>query len=182
MEVLSTAFNGLFIIKPNVHQDGRGYFYESWQKERYKKHHIDYNFVQDNEAGSSYGVIRGLHYQLEPKAQAKLVRVIQGKILDVVLDIRPESITYGKYLEIELSAENKLQLMIPKGFAHGYACLTNNVIFSYKCDAEYAPELEGHIRPDDPVLNIEWQIPEADRIISAKDLKAPDFGDHIPFR
>jgi dTDP-4-dehydrorhamnose 3,5-epimerase len=181
MELIGTDFDGLFVIKPDVHNDDRGYFYESWQDERYKKMGISNKFVQDNEAKSVYGVIRGLHYQLKPKAQAKLVRVIQGEILDVVLDIRPDSKTFGQYFEIILSEANKFQLLIPKGFAHGYACLTPEVIFSYKCDEIYAPELEGHIALDDPNLKIDWRIPASDRIISAKDNHAPVFGEHIPF-
>lgn len=181
MEIIQTEFEGLAIIKPKVFQDDRGYFYESWQRARYEKAGITNHFVQDNEAKSVYGVIRGLHYQRKPKAQAKLVRVIQGEILDVVLDIRPTSKTYGKFYNILLSADNKLQLMIPKGFAHGYACLSPVAVFSYKCDENYAPDLQGYIRIDDPNLNINWQIPFEKRIISQKDLNAPFFGEHIPY-
>lgn len=181
MELKKTGLDGLFIIKPDVYNDDRGYFYESWQQERYEKLGIKNQFVQDNEAKSVYGVIRGLHYQINPNAQAKLVRVIQGEILDVVLDIRPNSKTYGHHFEIILSAKNKLQLMIPKGFAHGYACLSKDVIFSYKCDNRYAPDFEGHISLFDPSLKIDWQIPVDHRIISKKDRQAPVFGEHIPF-
>lgn len=181
MKITETEFEGLLIIQPAVHGDQRGYFYESWQNKRFSDVDIKNDFVQDNEARSNYGVIRGLHYQLPPMAQAKLVRVIIGEILDVVVDIRPSSKTFGQSYQIILSETNKIQLLVPRGFAHGYACLSEDVIFAYKCDNYYSKEHEGHIRFDDSSLKIDWKIPKNDQIVSEKDMIAPNFGNHIAF-
>lgn len=164
-----TDFPGLLVFEPRVFEDSRGYFYESYNENNCRQEGIDIRFVQDNQAKSSYGVIRGLHYQLDPHGQTKFIRALSGRILDVVVDIRKGSPTYGKAFSIELSAENKLQLLIPKGFAHGYSVLTNTAEVFYKCDAFYNKEAEGGIFLSDPALNIDWKIPEADRIISEKD-------------
>ena len=148
---------------------------ETYQKEKYAAVGIDVTFVQDNESMSRYGVVRGLHYQAEPYAQAKLIRVVAGRVLDVAVDIRKNSPTYGKVFTLELSAENKLQLFLPHGIAHGFAVLSETAIFTYKCDNFYAPQSERTIRFDDPILNIDWRIPMDQRIISDKDKKGVPF-------
>ena len=173
MKIVTTAFPGLLIIEPRVFDDSRGYFYESYNEKNFHQAGIPTHFVQDNQALSSYGVVRGLHFQLPPHAQAKLIRAIQGSILDVVVDIRKGSPTYGQSFSIELSAENKKQFFIPKGFAHGYSVLSPTAEVMYKCDAFYSPASEGGIIYNDPALNIDWQIPEVDRIISEKDKLYP---------
>lgn len=182
MKLEQTDFNNLYVLTPVVFEDHRGYFFESFNLDVfYRNTGLKTGFVQDNEAKSDKGVIRGLHYQLSPYAQSKLVRVIQGKVLDVVVDIRKDSPTYGKSFSIVLSAENKKQLFIPKGFAHGYAVLDNDTIFSYKCDAFYHAKSEGGIRFDDPTLNIDWEIDPNEAQVSDKDLGLPFFGDHLSF-
>ncbi len=163
------------LLRPKVFEDDRGYFVESYNKRDFLEVGIDTEFVQDNQAKSVYGVIRGLHYQLPPYAQAKLVRVIKGKIIDVALDIRPGSPTFGQYFVIELSEDNHLQLFIPKGFAHGYAVLSDEAVVFYKTDEYYNPQAEAGIYYADPDLGIDWAIAEKDRIISDKDKKLPPF-------
>lgn len=175
MKVLNTEFEGLFIVEPKVFEDERGYFYESYNRIKLKEQGIDIEFVQDNQSKSGYGVTRGLHYQLNPKAQTKFVRVLHGSIYDVVVDIRKNSATYGKWLGIELSSENKRQLFIPKGFAHGFSVLSEEAVVFYKCDEFYSPEHERGIMFNDPFLNIDWKIPASKVILSAKDTKHPLF-------
>lgn len=174
MEVIKTAIEGVLIIEPKVFGDHRGYFFESFNEREFEeKTGTKVQFVQDNESKSCYGVVRGLHFQKGDKAQAKLVRVISGKVLDVAVDIRPDSPTFGKYVSAELTAENHRQFFIPKGFAHGFAVLSPDAVFQYKCDEFYCPEAEGAIAWDDPDLGIEWGIPAADVILSEKDKKHP---------
>jgi len=173
MSIIKTDFPGLLIVEPVVFEDSRGYFYESYNEKAFLAEGIDIKFVQDNQSRSSYGVIRGLHYQLAPHAQTKLIRVIQGTILDVAVDIRKGSPTYGKVFTIELSAENKKQLLIPKGFAHGYAVLSETAEVFYKCDEFYHREAEAGIIYNDPALHIDWKIAAGKAIISEKDLHHP---------
>jgi dTDP-4-dehydrorhamnose 3,5-epimerase len=175
MKTQTTDIEGIVIIEPQVFGDSRGYFMETYQKEKYAAVGIDVTFVQDNESMSSYGVIRGLHYQAEPFAQAKLIRVVAGRVLDVAVDIRKNSPTFGKVFTLELSSDNKLQLFLPHGIAHGFAVLSDYAIFTYKCDNFYAPQSERTIRFDDPILNIDWRIPIDQRIISEKDKKGLPF-------
>ncbi len=173
MPFTKTAFPGLIIFEPKVFEDSRGYFFESYNENQCRGEGVEIKFVQDNQAKSSYGVIRGLHYQLNPFGQTKFIRALSGTILDVVVDLRKGSPTYGKVFSIELSAENKLQLLIPKGFAHGYSVLTPTAEVFYKCDEFYNKESEAGIFLGDPALEIDWKIPEADRIISEKDQQWP---------
>ena len=175
MKTQTTDIEGIVIIEPQVFGDSRGYFMETYQKEKYAAVGIDVTFVQDNESMSSYGVIRGLHYQAEPFAQAKLIRVVAGRVLDVAVDIRKNSPTFGKVFTLELSSDNKLQLFLPHGIAHGFAVLSDYAIFTYKCDNFYAPQSERTIRLDDPTLAIDWRIPIDQRIISEKDKKGLPF-------
>lgn len=175
MKVIKTEFEGLFVIEPKVFEDERGYFYESYNRIKLKEQGIDIDFVQDNQSKSNYGVTRGLHYQLNPKAQTKFVRVLQGSIYDVAVDIRKNSPTYGKWFGIELSAENKKQIFIPKGFAHGFSVLSEEAVVFYKCDEFYSPEHERGIMYNDPFLNIDWKVPASKVILSAKDTKHPMF-------
>jgi dTDP-4-dehydrorhamnose 3,5-epimerase len=175
MKTQTTEIEGIVIIEPQVFGDSRGYFMETYQKEKYAAAGIDVTFVQDNESMSRYGVVRGLHYQAEPFAQAKLIRVVSGRVLDVAVDIRKNSPTFGKVFTLELSSENKLQLFLPHGIAHGFAVLSETAVFTYKCDNFYAPQYERTIRFDDPSLAIDWKIPVANRIISDKDKKGVAF-------
>ncbi len=175
MPFIKTDLPGLVIFEPAVYGDSRGYFFESYNEKLFSEEGIDTRFVQDNQSRSAYGVIRGLHYQLDPHAQTKLVRVLSGSILDVVIDLRKGSPSYGKLLSIELSAENKKQLLIPKGFAHGFSVLSETAEVLYKCDSFYHKESEAGIIYNDPSLNIDWKIPAAKMIISEKDLKNPLF-------
>ncbi|HVI43384.1 MAG TPA: dTDP-4-dehydrorhamnose 3,5-epimerase [Chitinophaga sp.] len=177
MPFKTTPIPGLLIFEPKVFGDHRGYFFESYNANTFKAEGIDYTFVQDNQARSSYGVLRGLHYQLEPHAQTKLVRVLEGRIIDVVVDIRKGSPTYGQSYTIELSAENKLQLLVPKGFAHGYAVISETAEVMYKCDNFYHKESEGGIIFNDPALNINWGIDLKDALVSEKDLVLPKLAD-----
>lgn len=178
MEVIDTPIEGVKIIKPAVFQDDRGYFYESYNKRRFEQHGLDYDFVQDNQSFSSYGVIRGLHFQKGGSEQAKLVRVLQGRVLDVAVDIRPGSPTFGEHVAVELTSENHLQLLIPRGLAHGFAVLSETAVFSYKCDNYYDRDSEGGLLYDDPDLGIDWRIP-ADKIqVSDKDRQNPSFQDY----
>ncbi|MHA4809618.1 dTDP-4-dehydrorhamnose 3,5-epimerase [Flavitalea flava] len=173
MPFTSTEISGLFIFEPAVFKDERGYFFESYNEEVFQRSGHPMRFLQDNQSFSRYGVIRGLHYQLDPHAQTKLIRVLQGTILDVAVDIRKGSSTYGKYLSIELSAENKKQLLIPKGFAHGFSVLSETAEVSYKCDSLYSKSSEGGILYNDPALGIDWKVAEDKVVISSKDLELP---------
>lgn len=175
MKVRETAFEGLYIVEPMVFTDKRGYFFESYNKGVHEKAGLDQTFVQDNQSKSSYGVIRGIHLQADPFAQTKLVRVLEGAIFDVAVDLRQGSATYGKWFGLELSAENHLQLLIPKGFGHGFSVLSETATVFYKCDVLYHPEAEVGIRFDDKDLAIDWKIP-ADKVsVSQKDTILPSF-------
>lgn len=173
MEVIRTDIDGLLIIKPRLFEDGRGYFFESFSQRDFDAQIGPVKFVQDNESLSSYGVIRGLHMQKAPYTQAKLVRVISGSVLDVAVDLRPGSPTFGRHVSLELSGENHLMFYIPKGFAHGFSVLSEKVVFQYKCDEFYHPEAEIAVKWDDPALGIDWRIPEEDAILSEKDKRHP---------
>ena len=178
MEIIKTPIEGLLVIEPRVFRDARGYFVETYNEARYREAGIDAQFVQDNQSCSSYGVVRGLHFQKPPYAQAKLVCCTVGRVLDVAVDLRPESPTYGQWFEVELSEENKRQFFIPKGFAHGFSVLSESAIFTYKCDEFYHPEAEGGILLNDKDLAINWMVPEGARIISDKDTKHPTFDEY----
>lgn len=174
MEVIKTAIEGVFIIEPRVFGDARGYFFESFnQKDFFEKTGLDILFVQDNESMSSYGVLRGLHFQNPPYTQSKLVRVVEGRVLDVAVDIRKGSSTYGKHVAVELSEDNHRQLFVPHGFAHGFSVLSDSAIFQYKCDNFYVPQSEGALAWDDPDLNIDWQLPADKILLSEKDKRHP---------
>ena len=177
MPFTKTEFPGLLIFEPKIWEDERGYFFESYNQNVFNGEGVEINFVQDNQASSEYGVIRGLHYQLNPFAQTKLIRALSGTILDVAVDIRKNSPTYGKVYTIELSADNKKQLLVPKGFAHGYSVLSNTAEVFYKCDAFYNKESEGGIVYNDISLNIDWKIDKKRAIISDKDTRHPGFHD-----
>ena len=177
MAFQQTGIPDLLIYEPKVFGDHRGYFFESYNANTFRAEGIEYIFVQDNQARSSYGVLRGLHYQMEPYAQTKLVRVLEGRIIDVVVDIRKGSPTYGKSFTIELNAENKLQLLVPKGFAHGYAVISETAEVMYKCDSFYQKGSEGGIIYNDPALGIDWGINLEDAIVSDKDLVLPKLAD-----
>lgn len=172
MEYQETAIKGVWVLEPKVFNDARGYFFEAWKQEDFNEH-IGYavNFIQDNESRSSYGVLRGLHYQKGQFSQAKLVRVIRGRVVDVAVDIRRSSPTFGKYVAVELSEDNKRQLFIPRGFAHGFLVLSDVAIFTYKVDNVYAPQQEASIRWNDPTIGIQWPIAASDVLTSEKDLK-----------
>jgi len=173
MNILKTNIEGVLIIEPKVFGDERGYFFESYSQKLFEEKVCQTCFVQDNESKSKYGVVRGLHFQRAPYEQAKLVRVIAGRVLDVAVDIRPGSPTYGQHVSTVLSGDNKRQLFIPRGFAHGFAVLSDEALFQYKCDNYYAPGHEGAIRWDDPKLAIDWMLPPGDIILSGKDKKNP---------
>ncbi len=181
MEFIKTNINDVFVIEPKVFLDARGYFFESWKKEEFEQHIGPVNFVQENESKSSYGVLRGLHYQKGELSQAKLVRVIKGRVLDVAVDIRRSSSTFGQHVAVELSDENKHQLFIPRGFAHGFLVLSEEATFVYKVDNVYAPQSEASIRWDDPELGIDWPISRDQVLTSAKDDKGVAFKDAILF-
>ncbi len=168
-----TGIDGLWIIKPRIFEDDRGYFFESYNKSQFDKNIIKADFIQDNEARSTYGVLRGLHFQTAPYEQAKLVRVIEGSVLDVVVDLRKGSETYGQHFSIELDGREKTQLFVPRGFAHGYIVLSPKAVFAYKVDNHYSKAHEQGIRFNDPFLNINWQVPEKDVILSEKDAILP---------
>ena len=178
MPFIKTEFEGLIIFEPQVWEDDRGYFYESYNERVFGEAGINSHFVQDNQAKSTFGVVRGLHYQLPPYAQAKLVRVISGEVLDVVVDIRPDSATYGQSYSLVLSAENKKQLFIPRGFAHGYAVLTPTAEFAYKCDNFYSKAHEAGISFKDPKMAIKLPFSWREAVFSEKDLILPAFGEH----
>ena len=173
MEIIKTDIEGLIIIKPQIFKDSRGYFFESFSQREFNEKVTPIQFVQDNESCSSYGVMRGLHFQKPPYSQSKLVRCVKGSVLDVAIDIRKGSPTYSKHVAVELSAENHLQFFIPKGFAHGYAVLSKEAIFQYKCDEFYTPQSEGGIQLMDESLGINWPISADDAILSDKDKKYP---------
>lgn len=171
MEVIKTAIEGLAIIEPKVFKDARGYFFESFSQREFEEKVRPINFVQDNESMSSYGVMRGLHFQTPPYTQSKLVRCVKGKVLDVAVDIRKGSPTYGQHVAVELSEDNQRQFFVPRGFAHGFAVLSETAVFQYKCDNFYAPEADGGISIKDESLGIDWQIPTENAILSERDIK-----------
>ncbi len=181
MKIEEASMQGLIMITPEKHEDERGYFFESFRADVFKDHGLPDRFVQENQSKSEYGVIRGLHYQYGDYAQGKLVRTIRGAIWDVVVDIRPGSVTFGHVFTTELSAENSVQLWVPKGFAHGFSVLSETAVIQYKCDAYYAPAAEAGILWNDPELYIDWQIPEEEVKLSDKDRNHPSFQDHQPF-
>ena len=173
MKVIKTDIEGVVIIEPRIFADNRGYFYEVFTERDFAEQVCPIHFVQQNEAKSSYGVVRGLHFQLPPHAQSKLVRVTKGRVLDVVVDIRRSSPTFGRHIAVELSDENHLQLFIPRGFAHGYSVLSDVAVMEYQCDNYYAPQSEGAIAWDDADIAIDWQLPLEDVILSEKDKLHP---------
>ena len=175
MEIVETPIKDLIVVRPDVFADSRGYFTELYNENRYRAYGIDNNFVQDNLSRSSYGVVRGLHLQKGESAQAKLVKVIVGKVWDVAVDLRQDSSTYGEWFGVELSDENHLQFLIPRGFAHGFSVLSPTAIFSYKCDNLYDKQAEGGIIYNDPTLAIDWKVPVDEMIVSDKDLLLPTF-------
>ena len=181
MEYKETEIKGVFIIEPKVFNDARGYFMEAWKKKEFEAHVGKVDFLQDNESKSSYGVLRGLHYQKGDSSQAKLVRVIKGKVLDVAVDIRRSSPTFGRHVMVELSEDNKRQFFIPRGFAHGFLVLSDEAIFTYKVDNPYAPQQEAGIRWNDPDLAIEWPVDPKEVLTSEKDLKQPLLKDAVLF-
>jgi dTDP-4-dehydrorhamnose 3,5-epimerase len=175
MKIIETGFKGLVVIKPKLFKDQRGYFFESFNQVVLNNAGISFTPVQDNESKSSKGVIRGLHYQLMPFAQAKLIRVIEGKIFDVALDLRKNSLTFGKWFGIDLDSESKDMVLIPRGFAHGFSVLSNTAVIQYKCDNVYNSQSERGIFLNDPLLDINWKTGSAAQLISDKDLKQPHF-------
>ena len=180
MNVINTDIQGVVIVEPKVFGDHRGYFFESFSEKDFAEAVGEVKFVQDNESKSCHGVLRGLHFQKPPHAQAKLVRVVKGRVLDVAVDLRKGSPTFGKHVAVELTEENHRQLFIPRGFAHGFAVLSDEAVFQYKCDNYYAPQSEGSVLWNDPDIGIEWGIPSEDVMLSEKDRNAPllkDLGD-----
>jgi dTDP-4-dehydrorhamnose 3,5-epimerase len=171
MKIIETGFEGLYVIQPKIFADSRGYFFESFRHDNFIEAGIPFNPVQDNESKSVKGVIRGLHYQLKPYDQAKLIRVVTGRIYDVAVDLRRKSVTYGKWYGIELDSESKTQFFIPKGFAHGFSVLSEIAIIQYKCDNKYNPQVERGIALNDPDLRIDWKINDLVPVISEKDMK-----------
>ena len=185
MEIIKTKIEGVVILEPRIFRDARGYFFESFSQREFEEKVCGTTFVQDNESYSSYGVVRGLHFQKPPFTQAKLVRVIKGAVLDIAVDLRKSSPTYGQHVAVELTEENHRQLFIPHGFAHGFAVLSDEVLFQYKCDNYYAPQSEGAVIWNDPDLAIDWMIPAEDVILSDKDRKHPylrDLGDVFAYK
>ncbi|MBR1499086.1 MAG: dTDP-4-dehydrorhamnose 3,5-epimerase [Bacteroidaceae bacterium] len=177
MEVIKTAIEGVLIIKPRIFKDTRGYFFESFSQREFEEKVGPICFVQDNESMSQYGVMRGLHFQRPPFTQSKLVRCVKGAVLDVAVDLRKGSPTYGQHVAVELSEENHLQFFVPKGFAHGFSVLTETAVFQYKCDNFYAPQADDGISILDQSLGIDWRIPTEKVILSEKDTKHPDLKD-----
>ncbi len=177
MDVVRTEIDGVLVIEPKLFRDDRGYFFESFSQREFSSKIVDTVFVQDNESRSVYGVVRGLHFQKPPYCQSKIVRVVHGSVLDVAVDIRKGSPTFGRHVAVELSGENHRQLFIPRGFAHGFSVLSDEVVFQYKCDNFYAPEYEGAIAWDDPDLGIDWKIPGDRVILSGKDSRHPRLKD-----
>ena len=183
MEVIKTEIEGVFIIEPKVFGDDRGYFFESYSAREFKeKTGLDITFVQDNESKSRYGVLRGLHFQLPPYTQSKLVRCVKGAVLDVAVDIRKGSPTYGKYAMCELTEENHRQFFVPKGMAHGFCVLSEEAVFQYKCDEFYHPEADAGISILDPTLGIDWKIPQSQALLSDKDTKHPLLKEITPWK
>ena len=180
MNIIPASLPGVFIIEPRIFEDSRGYFFESWNREAFEKAGLHYEFVQDNESLSTYGTIRGLHFQKGEHAQAKLVRVLKGVVLDVAVDLRKDSPTYGEHVAVELSAENKRQLLIPRGFAHGFSVLSETAVFAYKCDNQYCKESEEGIRYDDPQLAIDWKVEKGKELLSERDRTLPWFAELEP--
>lgn len=180
MEVIKTAIDGVVIIEPRVFGDHRGYFFESFSERDFNSQVREVRFVQDNESKSCYGVLRGLHFQKPPYAQSKLVRVVKGAVLDVAVDIRKGSPTFGQHVAVELTEDNHRQFFVPRGFAHGFVVLTDEVVFQYKCDNFYAPQADAGIQLLDESLGIDWRIPIAEAILSEKDLKQPLLKDATP--
>ena len=180
MHFIRTEIEGVFVIEPRVFEDERGYFFESYSKAKFEAAGLHYDFIQDNQSKSSYGTIRGLHFQKGEHAQAKLVRVLEGAVLDVAVDLRKGSPTYGKHVAVELSAENKRQMLIPRGFAHGFSVLSETAVFDYKCDNQYCKESEGGIRYDDPQLAIDWKVEKGKELLSEKDRNLPLFAEFEP--
>ncbi len=178
MNIITTGIEGVLIIEPRIFEDSRGYFFESFNQKEFEEKVGPVRFVQDNESKSCYGVVRGLHFQKGEHAQSKLVRVIKGAVLDVAVDLRPGSRTFGKYIAAELTEKNHRQFFIPKGFAHGFSVLSDEVIFQYKCDNFYCPASEGAIAWDDPDLAIDWKIPADKVILSEKDRRHPKLSDY----
>ncbi|MCF8391601.1 MAG: dTDP-4-dehydrorhamnose 3,5-epimerase [Bacteroidales bacterium] len=177
MYLTETKIKDLYIIEPKIYKDSRGYFFESFSLKYLQNKGLNYTFIQDNQSKSQYGVIRGLHFQKAPYAQTKLLRVLEGKIFDVALDMRKSSPDFGKSFGIEISAENNKQLLIPKGFAHGFSVLSETAVVMYKCDEYYSPESEGGIKFSDPNLKIDWGIEKGKEIVSEKDTHLPNFED-----
>lgn len=173
MEIIKTDIEGLVIIEPKIFEDARGYFFESFSQREFESKIGPVNFVQDNESKSSFGVMRGLHFQRPPHTQSKLVRCVRGKVLDVAVDLRKGSPSYGRHVAVELSEDNHRQFFIPKGFAHGFVVLSPTAVFQYKCDAFYAPEADGGISILDESLGIDWQVPMDEAILSPKDMQHP---------
>lgn len=182
MNVIATNIEGVVILEPKVFGDDRGYFFEVWNRQKLADAGITCDFVQDNESKSRFGVLRGLHFQAAPYTQAKLVRAIAGRVLDVAVDIRKGSPTYGQHVAVELSGENKRQLFIPRGFAHGFAVLSEEAVFAYKCDNVYMPSAERGIRFDDPALHIDWQVKPDKWILSPKDTVLPGLAEITPWQ
>ena len=179
MEIIKTAIEGVVIIEPRIFKDARGYFFESFSQKEFNEKVMPINFVQDNESMSSYGVMRGLHYQKMPYTQSKLVRCVKGAVLDVAVDIRKGSPTFGQHVAVELTEDNHRQLFVPRGFAHGFAVLSETAIFQYKCDNFYAPQADAGIQLMDEELGIDWRIPTAEALLSEKDLKHPCLRDAV---
>ena len=179
MKLIKTYIEGVTVIEPKVFSDSRGCFFESFSERDFAEEVGPVRFVQDNESRSVYGVIRGLHFQKPPHAQAKLVRVVKGKVLDVAVDLRKDSPTFGQHVAMELSDENRRQMFIPRGFAHGFSVLSEEAVFQYKCDSYYAPESEGSLAWNDPDLNIDWNVPAGSEILSDKDRMSPRLKDII---
>ena len=177
MNVIRTEIEGVVIIEPTLFGDSRGYFFESWSQREFDAKVRPVRFVQDNESRSHYGVVRGLHFQRGADVQSKLVRVVEGRVLDVAVDIRRGSPTFGRYVAVELSAENKRQLFIPRGFAHGFSVLSSTATFQYKCDNAYAPQSEGSVIWNDPAIGIDWRLPASDVVLSEKDRRHPTLAD-----
>lgn len=177
MKVIETSIDGVYIIEPKIFGDERGYFFESYSQRDFTAQVCNTTFVQDNQSKSCYGVLRGLHYQLPPFSQSKLVRVVSGRVWDVAVDIRKGSPTFGQHVSVELSGENQRQFFIPRGFAHGFVVLSEEAVFQYKCDNFYAPQSEGAIAFNDPALGIDWKIPAEQLILSEKDLHHPCLAD-----
>lgn len=173
MELIETLIEGVVVLRPRVFGDARGYFFESYSEREFERLVGKVEFVQDNESKSRYGVVRGLHFQKPPYAQSKLVRVVRGRVLDVAVDIRKGSPTFGQHVAMELDGEEKLQFFIPRGFAHGFAVLSDEAVFQYKCDNFYAPQSEGAVAWNDPELDIDWKVRHEDVILSEKDTRHP---------